>query len=608
MQTALPQRGDGVSVFERWRSKNSALLGIGLISCAINLLALTSPIFMLQVYDRVLSSGSLPTLYGLAVLAIGLYAFQALLDILRGRILLRIGEYFDQQLSPRIHRAILRIPLISHEPVNGIQPFRDLDNVRGFIAGSGPAALLDLPWIPVYLGICFLFHFWIGVIALIGAVVLVMLTVLANLMSRKAVGEIILHGVVRNNLLEEGRRNAELVQALGLWERLQQRWEISNAAYFAATRQAADVTSGLGGLSKALRVALQSTILGVGAILVITHQTTGGVMIASSVIVGRALAPIDMAIANWGPYLTARQSWSRIKMLLQKIPQHSSKLDLPVPQKMLCATGVAIRPPGLIRPTVAGISFRLHAGSALGVIGPTGAGKSTLARVLVGVWPPAAGKIRLDGASLDQWDVERLGSHIGYLPQGVDLFDGTIAENISRLSEYPNHEDIVLAAKAADAHELILRFEDGYQTRVGELGSVLSAGHRQRIGLARALYCDPFLVVLDEPNANLDADGEAAVIRAVKGIRERGGIAVVVAHRPSAVEAVDQILILDEGKQKFFGPREEIHARLFNRDFNAGNVPLRSGNPAPSYSFEYGANKVEGAGIRTPLDDVADEK
>ncbi|MCQ1768515.1 type I secretion system permease/ATPase [Neorhizobium galegae] len=539
-----------------------SIAGIALVSGVINLLALTSPLFMLQVYDRVLSSGSVPTLVGLAVLAAGLYAFQSLLDILRARVLLRIGERFDGQISGRVHDAIVRLPLLTRMPGDGLQPLRDLDNVRGFLSGSGPTAFFDLPWMPFYLGICFLMHVWIGVTALVGAVILISLTLIGNVLSQKPIRDTIAHNMARNGLMEAARRNAEIVQALGLGKRISLRWQRTNTEYLAAHRRAGDVAGDLGGVAKSLRMVLQSAILAVGAYLVIEQEATAGVMIASSIMMGRALAPVDLAISSWKPFLLARQSWARIKILLAKLPEAPCVLSLPAPERQLRLEGVTIIPPGEKKPTVTNISFTVERGSALGIIGTSGSGKSTLSRAIVGAWLTAAGKVRIDGASLEQWDREMLGRHIGYLPQGVELFDGTIAENIARFEDDPDPAAIVAAARAAGAHDLILRFERGYETPIGESGSALSAGQRQRIGLARALYGDPFLVVLDEPNANLDADGEAAVVRAIAAVRERRGIAIVVAHRPSAIGAVDHILVMEDGRQKALGPRDEVLSKV----------------------------------------------
>ncbi|WP_188823041.1 type I secretion system permease/ATPase [Brucella endophytica] len=560
-----------------------AFLGIALISGVVNLLALTSPLFMLQVYDRVLASGSVPTLVGLAVLAAGLYTFQALLDIIRARVLLRIGEEFDTHLSGRVHDAVVRLPLVTRMPGDGLQPLRDLDNIRGFLSGQGPAVFFDLPWMPLYLGICFLFHFWIGITALTGAVVLVALTLLTNALSRKPVRDTIAHNMTRNALLETARRNAEAIQSMGLGKRIAMRWARVNADYLAANRKAGDVAGGLGSISKSLRIMLQSAMLGVGAYLVIQQEATGGIMISSSIMMSRALAPVDLAIASWRPFMMARQSWSRLKELLAKMPPDTPVTTLPSPEKELRIETVTIIPPGEKKPTVIGVSFAVPAGSALGVIGHSGSGKSTLARVLVNAWMPAAGKVRIDGASLDQWDRDALGRHIGYLPQGVELFDGTIAENIARFEDDPDPGAVIEATKAAGAHDLILRFEQGYETSIGENGSALSAGQRQRIGLARALYRNPFLVVLDEPNANLDSEGEAAVVSAIASIRARGGIAIVVAHRPSAIGAVDLVLMMEGGRQKAFGPRDEVLSQVL-KGANP-TAPAARGYPATGFSI-----------------------
>ncbi len=548
------------------------VLAIALISGVVNVLALTSPLFMLQVYDRVLASGSVETLVGLAILATGMFVIQAGLDIIRARILLRIGEAFDASLSKRVHDAVVRLPLLGHSPRDGLQPLRDMDNVRSFLAGSGPTAFFDLPWMPLYLFICFAFHFWIGMTALVGAICLIALTLLTNLFSRKSIREVTAQNMQRNGILEDARRNAEITRAMGMGKRVAFRWARVNRAYLDANRKAGDVSGAFGSISRMARLMLQSAILGVGAYLVIRQEASGGVMIASSIMMGRALAPVDLLIASWKPLLMARQSWARLKDLLTKIPRESAMTPLPAPQRELRAEALIIVPPGEKKPTVTGVQFMLGAGSALGVIGASGSGKSTLARVLANAWMPASGKVRLDGASLDQWEPERLGSHIGYLPQDVALFDGTIAENISRFDDEADPAALVAAAKAAGAHDMILRFDKGYETRVGEAGSALSSGQRQRIGLARALYRDPFIVVLDEPNANLDADGEAAVVAAIAAVRSRRGIAIVIAHRPSAMAAVDLVLVMENGQQRAFGPRDEVLSRVLKKD-GQGDVP-----------------------------------
>lgn len=562
-------------------SAGPPVFGIAIVSSVINLLALTSPLFMLQVYDRVLASRSVSTLVGLALLAAGLYLFQALLDIIRARVLLRLGEHFDHQLSDRVHDAILLSPLHSRLSGDGLQPLRDLDNVRGFLAGQGPTALFDLPWVPAYLSICFLFHVWIGLTALAGGLVLVTLTVVTDRLSHGPTRNTIQHGMIRNALMGDARRNAEVVRAMGLQRRISQRWQAVNIKYLSANRLAGDVAGGFGGASKAFRMLLQSAILGVGAFLVIRQETTAGVMIASSIMMGRALAPVDLAIGSWKPFLMARQSWRRLNELLAQMPVQSGVTALPTPCRDIRVESVTIAPPGEKHATVTGAGFSVGAGSALGIIGPSGSGKSTLARALVGVWTPVGGKVRIDGAAFEQWDREVLGRHIGYLPQGVELFDGTIAESISRFDPDADDQKIVAAAMAAGAHDLILRFEKGYETRIGEAGSALSAGQRQRVGLARALYGDPFLVVLDEPNANLDAEGEAAVVKAMAAIRERKGIAIVIAHRPSALGAVDLVLAMENGRVRAFGPRDDVLRQMLAK---SGPPSASRVSSPPSYS------------------------
>jgi ATP-binding cassette, subfamily C, bacterial len=561
------------------------LAGIAVVSGVVSILALTSPLFMLQVYDRVLASRSVSTLVGLAVLAVVLFAFQSMLDVIRARILLRIGETFDRKLSGRVHEAIVSLPLKARMPGDGLQPLRDLDNVRGFLSGQGPTALFDLPWMPLYLGICFLFHFWIGITALVGAIVLVSLTVVTDALSRGPTGAAMQHGMARNALMEAGRRNAEAVRAMGLGGRVAERWQKANTNYLAANRRTGDIAGGLGGVSRSLRMILQSAMLAVGACLVIRQETSAGIMIASSIMMGRALAPVDLAIASWKPFLMARQSWGRLGELFALMPETRAIMALPKPERELRAEAISIAPPGEKKPTLTGVNLVLPAGSALGIIGPSGSGKSTLARALVGVWAPASGKVRIDGAGFDQWDREELGRHVGYLPQDVELFDGTIAENISRFETDADAGAIVAAARAAGAHDLILRFDSGYETRIGEAGSALSAGQRQRIGLARALYRDPFLVVLDEPNANLDAEGEKAVVQAMTSVRERKGIVVVVAHRPSALAVVDLVAVIEAGRMKAFGPRDDV----LSRTLKGANSPPATMTTAAGYSTGFRA-------------------
>ena len=544
------------------RACRQAFLAIGLFSGMSNILMLTGSLFMLEVYDRVLPSRSVPTLVALLILTAGLYAAQGFIDAIRSRILVRIGDSLDEAMSMRVYDAIVRLPLKIGTKGDGSQPMRDLDSVRGFLSGAGPSAFFDLPWLPIYLGVCFLFHTYIGLTALAGAVILVILTIVTEVQTRPPTRSATQFAVARNALLEASRRNAEAITAMGMVGRIARRWGDLNRNYVASTGQASDVVGGLGAASKVLRLLLQSSILAVGAWLVIHQESTPGIIIAGSILGARALAPVDLAIANWRGFIGARQSWQRLSRLLGHLPPRAEPMPLQPPVKTLVVQNAAVCPPGEQKIVSQDINFTLTSGKALGVIGPTASGKSSLARMLVGVWTPARGTVRLDGATFDQWSQEALGRHIGYLPQDVELFPGNVAQNIARFEDPPHPEAVLAAAQAAGVHELIVNLPDGYETKVGDHGSALSAGQAQRIALARALYRDPFLVVLDEPNSNLDAEGDEALTRAILGLRARGAIVIVVAHRPSAIAGVDYILVMAKGRQQQFGPKEEVLNRV----------------------------------------------
>lgn len=523
-----------------------------------NLLMLTGSFFMLQVYDRVLPGRSIATLVALSVLAIVLYLFQGGLDLVRNRISVRIGRYFDEKLGVRVFDALVRLPLKTRGDGDGLQPLRDLDQVRAFLSGGGPTALFDLPWMPIYLGICFLFHFWIGMTALIGALVLVGITILTETQTRGPAKASSRLAVSRSALALEGRRNAEVLQAMGMRQQASLRWEEINRKYLAAHERGSDIASGLGGLSRVFRSILQSLVLAVGAVLVIYQESTAGIIIAGSILTARALAPIEVAIANWKGFISARQSGRRLDELLKLLPAEEEPLALPAPSEALVVERLHVAVPNSEKVILTDISFQLQSGQAVGIIGPSGSGKSTLARALVGVWPRLRGKIKLDKAALEHWSPRALGRHIGYLPQDIELFEGSIAFNIARFDRQATPDRVLQAARAAGIHDLILSFPDAYSTRVGEGGMSLSAGQRQRIGLARALYGNPFFVVLDEPSSNVDAEGEEALTEAILGVRRRGGIVAVVAHRPKALEGVDQVLVIGEGRVQSFGPKEEV--------------------------------------------------
>ena len=546
-----------------------ALIGIGLMTAVLNVLYLTGSLFMLEVYDRVLPSRSMPTLVGLVVIAGLLFAFQAVLDLLRGRVLVRIGGWLDEALSRRAYEVLTRLPL----RIAGLgtpQPLRDLDQIRSFLSGAGPGALFDLPWMPLYLAICFAFHPLIGIAATVGGLLLVAMTILTETLTRRPVKAAAAHGAQRHVLAEASRRNAEVLQAMGMAGGLAAIWGEANAAFRASSRRVADITGGFGAVSKVLRMVLQSAVLAIGAYLVIEQEATPGIIIASAILTSRALAPVELAIGNWKGFVEARQGWSRLNALLRELPAGSDPMALPKPETSFHVQGLSVVPPGSQKVVVHDMAFRLSAGSGLGIIGPSASGKSSLARALVGAWQPVRGKIRLDGAALDQWSPEALGRHVGYLPQDIELFAGTVAQNISRFAAEPDSEQVIAAARTAGVHDMVLQLANGYETQIGEGGAALSAGQRQRVALARALYGDPFLVVLDEPNSNLDAEGEDALTKAIGSVRARGGILIVIAHRPSALVGVDLVLAMADGGRQAFGAKEEVLAKVLRRP-----APLR---------------------------------
>jgi ATP-binding cassette subfamily C protein len=447
----------------------------------------------------------------------------------------------------------------------------------------GPSAFFDLPWLPFYLAICFAFHWLIGVTALVGAVFLVGLTLVTEFMSRQPAKDAMTLAARRNDLATSSRRNAEVLVAMGMAGRLTKRWGETNESYIAGNQRASDVTGGLGAIAKVMRMMLQSAVLAVGAYLVIYQEATAGIIIAGSILSARALAPVDLAIAHWKGFVTARQSWRRLSGLLEKLPAQQAQTLLQAPEKKLSVEAVSMAAPGEQRVIVQDINFTMDAGHGLGIIGPSGSGKSSLVRALVGVWQPARGKVRLDGAALDQWDLDQLGQHVGFISQTVELFDGTISENIARMNVKPDADAVLRAAKAAGAHELILRLPNGYDTPIGEGGEALSGGQRQRIALARALYGDPFLIVLDEPNSNLDNEGEMALRQAIANLKTRGAIVVLIAHRPSVLAVCDHILVLANGEQKDFGSRDEIMQKMTRpvaAPAAAGNLKVVSGTTA----------------------------
>ena len=566
---------------EALRECRRAFRSVALFSGMVNLLMLAGPLYMLQVYDRVLSSRSVPTLIALSIFLVGAYAFQGVLDLIRSRVVVRSAAVLDQRLALAVHSAVIRLSVASRHPGDGPQPVRDLDAIRGFLTGAGPIAIVDLPWVPVFLTICFLIHPWLGVASTIGAVTLFTMTLLTERASRAPAKALAQDAGRRSIMVEAQRRGGETILAMGMGGALAQRWAGVNNRYIAASASLSDVAGGFGSASKVLRLLLQSVILGLGAYLVIRQEMTAGAMVAASIMMGRALAPIETAIANWRAFIGARQAITRLSEALTRAAPKREVTSLPRPARSLEVEHVVMVAPGGTKPVVANVRFALKAGQAVGIIGPSGAGKTSLVRALVGIWRPAKGCVRLDGAALDQWDLDQLGQHVGFISQTVELFDGTISENIARMNVKPDADAVLRAAKAAGAHELILRLPNGYDTPIGEGGEALSGGQRQRIALARALYGDPFLIVLDEPNSNLDNEGELALRQAIANLRTRGAIVVLIAHRPSVLAVCDHILVLANGEQKDFGSRDEIMQKMTRPvAAPAGNLKVVSGTTA----------------------------
>lgn len=542
-----------------------ALIGISALSACINVLVLGGSIYMMLVYDRVLPSQSIATLGGLLILVLAVYAFQAGFEILRSNMLGDIAADLSSALRHRIAYLEHRMAIEQPAEVAMNSPLRDLDQVQGFIAGPGPAALIDLPWIIFFLLVLSLLHVWLGVTALIGALVLIAMTGMTNRINKNAVRRLTELGNRRNRIQETQRVHSEVIAALGMRDRLLGVALRAAGEFSSSQRELNELNSRFAIITKTLRMVLQSVILTVGALLVLSGSATGGVIFASAILSGRALAPVDQALAQWRGLIAARDSWARLDLLLSQAPPIQSRIQLPVPCKELQLEGITACPPGSDKPTIEDVSFRLRAGAVLGIIGASAAGKSSLVRTIVGVWPVTSGKVRLDGAATDQWDADDLGRSIGYLPQTVEMFSGSVAYNIARCDPDASSESVIEAATLAGVHELILALPAGYQFEVGEGGMNLSAGQRQRIGLARAMYGRPFLIILDEPNSNLDAAGETSLIDSIRRQQTRGAIVLVVAHRRHVLDAATDLLVMDSGRVREFGPRDVVLQKLSNQ-------------------------------------------
>jgi PrtD family type I secretion system ABC transporter len=558
MQQQIKPRGEILAVI---KSSRGAFLSALFFSWIVNLLTLTGSLFMLQVYDRVIPSSSVTTLIALSVIVLILYVFYGLLDFVRMRILVRIGRRIEETLRARVFDAMAHLALKRNNNAGG-QPVQDLSTIRQFLGGQGPLAFMDMPFVPVFLLVCFLLHWILGVVALVSAAIIFLLAILTERASRQPMAQANIASVKANAITEEARRNSEALHSLGMKGAIRQNWtKIQHEALDFQTR-ANDAGGRYSMYSKVFRMITQSAMLGAGAWLAIKHEISGGSIIASSIIMGRALAPVEQAVGNWQQFLGFRKAFERLSRVLDVVAPEEQRMTLPDPKGLLDVENLIVMLPGSDKPILQGINFRVEPGQGLGIIGPTGAGKSTLARALVGLIAPTRGSVRLDGATADQRDDDERGRLIGYLPQDTQIFDGTVAQNISRFLENPNSSKIVEAAQLANIHDFIMRLPQGYDTPLAEGGSRLSAGQRQRVALARALFGDPVLFVMDEPNSNLDADGEIALDRAIRASIKRGAAVIVVAHRPSALHAMDNLLVLTNGQVAAMGTRDEIMRKV----------------------------------------------
>lgn len=558
------RRQDGAAELARVRAESRGLFwSVGLFSVFVNALMLTGPIFMLQVYDRVLGSQSEETLLALVILVVFLYASMGLLDWIRSRVTSRIAARFQSRLDRRVFEAVLDHAGQRERSGGAPAPstaLRDLESVRSFIASPVLTALFDLPFTPLFLAAIFLFHVELGLLAILGGVVLVGVTIANSMTTKRPQLEAMRDAQRAERWADHIQRDAETVRSLGMRGAAFDRWIEARSRALEGSLRATDRTGGYSTLTKTWRLFLQSAMLGLGAWLVLRGQLTPGAMIAASILLGRALAPIELVVGQWAVAQRAMRGWGTLSDLLGRTRPAQPRTMLPRPEARLDVESLTVIPPGEQAATLRMLSFSLPPGHAMGVIGASGAGKSTLARALTGAWPAAGGRVRLGRAALDQYDPDVLGHLIGYLPQTVTLFEGTIAQNIARLSERPDPQAVVAAARKAAAHEMIVELPDGYDTYLEAGGNRLSGGQIQRIGLARALYGDPVLLVLDEPNSNLDNAGNRALNEAIRTAKAEQRSVIIMAHRPAAIEECDLLLVLDGGMRRAFGPREEVLA------------------------------------------------
>lgn len=555
-------------------SMRQAWVGVGLLSMCVNILMLTGPLYMLQVYDRVITSQSMSTLVALSILMVLMYSFMGLLDLLRSRILVRIGNSVESQLSAPLFKTWLSQG-IKGNVKPGQKPLQSLSVMKRFLTGPAPTTFFDIPWTPIYIGVIFMIDWTLGVFAIIGALVVLVISILAELRTRKNVSKANKAAVESQGFAQNVYQNSETVMSMGMTGDMSQRWAALKAQGEASELSVSDISGGSTAVSKAFRMFLQSAILGLGAALAVQQIITPGAMIAGSIILGRALAPIQLIISQWSSYIQTKNAYHDLNSFFDTVPNDIEKVALPKPTGKLSVTGVSAGPPGAKLATVKSLNFDLLPGDGLCVLGHSGSGKSSLARLLTGLWMPQMGSVRLDGAALDQWDADELGKHVGYLSQTVKLFDGTVEENISRFRSNIPSQATIRAAQIAGIHEFILSLPEGYNTQLGAGGVILSVGQIQRVALARALFGDPSLIVLDEPNSNLDSQGDKALNTAIQYMRSLNKTVIIISHRTAAMDAVNKVLVLEGGRQKKFGLKEQVYG-------TQGSAPSPAPTPAPT--------------------------
>jgi ATP-binding cassette subfamily C protein EexD len=533
----------------------------GIFSAAVNLLLLTPIIYMMTVFDRVVSSGSLPTLAMLSLLMVCLLMAMGGFEWVRSMVLISASNRLESILRKRVSNATFKRSLLTGGLVSNAQPVQDLSSLRQFLTGNGLFAFFDAPWFPIYIGVMFLFHPVFGIAGIISGIIMVTLAIIAEKTTGKLMTDANATAIKASAQFQGSLRNAEVVTAMGMAEDVHRKQDALHADVLNKQTEASRKAGMLSGLSKSTRMIAQSSLLGLGAYLALKQEITPGMMVGGSLLLGRALAPIDMLVGSWKGITLARTQYARLNEVLQALPPSAETMKLPAPEGALRAEQVTVVPPGSKNVIVRGVSFALERGEFLGIVGPSASGKSTLARALLGVWPIYAGKVRLDGADIASWNREQLGPHIGYLPQDIELFDGTVAENICRFRQ-PDPEQIVAAAKAAGVHDMILRLPSGYDTVIGGAGGMLSGGQRQRIGLARAIYGQPSLLVLDEPNSNLDDKGERELVESLRRVKSDGCTVIIITHRTMVLQCVDKILVMKEGAAVNFGPKDQVLAKL----------------------------------------------